>query len=279
LRYGRALDIQEETMAGYTVTTEGTTEVTVDELGDGHPILLLHGGAGPMSVAGFGRLLSDQRDARVLVPTHPGFNGTVRPSWLTTPRQLAAVYVALLDELGLEPVTVVGSSIGGWVAAEIALLASPRVSSVVIVDAVGIVVDEHPPADFFALSFDELARLSYHEPDKFRLDPATMSEQQLATMAGNRQAIEVYGGRTMTDPTLRGRLAEVAVPTLVVWGEADGIATPAYGQVLAAAIPTASFVLIGGAGHLPQLEQPGQMLDTVWEFAQQHLVRAADRVS
>src|SRR4051794_35520489 len=266
-------------MSTYTVTAEGTTQLSVEEQGEGHPFLLLHGGAGLMSVAGFGRLLSDQRHARVLVPTHPGFNGTVRPEWLSTPRRLAAVYVALLDQLDLQDVTVVGSSIGGWVAAEIALLATPRVSSVVIVDAVGVEVPEHPVADFFALSFDQLAELSYHAPDRFRLDPSAMTDQQRAVLAANRAAIAVYGGQTMTDPTLLGRLSGVTVPTLVVWGEADGIATPAYGQVLADAIPSASFALMREAGHLPQLETPEPMLRTVWDFADQHATRRPDRVS
>lgn len=266
-------------MSRYTVTTEGPVEIDVDEHGTGQPVLLLHGGAGPVSVSGFGGLLSGQCDAHVLVPTHPGFNGTVRPEWLTTPRQLAALYVGLLDQLDLQGVTVLGSSIGGWVAAEIALLASPRVAAVVLVDAVGIEVAEHPVVDFFALTMDDLAELSYHEPDKFRLDPSTMTEEQRATLAGNRQTIAVYGGPTMTDPTLRGRLADVTVPTLVVWGEADGIATPAYGQVLADTIPTATFTLMRDAGHLPQLETPQELLEVVREFADQHATLETGRAS
>src|SRR5690349_18752288 len=151
-----------------TTTTYSVNQVplTVDEAGSGRPFLLLHGGAGPASFLGFASQLAEQRPARVLVPTNPGFNGTPRPDGLADVRALAELYVALLDQLDLRDVTVVGNSIGGWVAAELALLASPRVTGVVIMNGVGLVVPGHPVADFFALTLDELTDLSYHDPSR-----------------------------------------------------------------------------------------------------------------
>src|SRR4051794_21266388 len=112
--------------------------------------LLLHGGAGPASVAGFATLLAESAPtARVLAPAHPGFDGAPRPPEMTTIRQLAAYYAAQLDEQALDEVCVIGNSIGGWIAAELGLLHSPRVSRLVIVDAVGIETPGHPVADFF----------------------------------------------------------------------------------------------------------------------------------
>src|SRR5690349_53351 len=119
-----------------TTVTLGEVAVSLDDRGAGQPFLLLHGGAGPQSVTGFADLLAG-RQARVLVPTHPGFGGTPRPDALRTIQDLAALYGALLDELDLHGVTVVGNSIGGWIAAEMALAGSPRVSRAVLVDAVG----------------------------------------------------------------------------------------------------------------------------------------------
>ena len=89
---------------------------------------------------GFADLLAAQEPARVIVPVHPGFGGTPRPEGLDSIRLLGRVYTGLLDELGLTGVTVVGNSIGGWIAAEIALAGSPRVSGVVLVDAAGLVI-------------------------------------------------------------------------------------------------------------------------------------------
>ncbi|MEV4703047.1 alpha/beta fold hydrolase [Actinoplanes sp. NPDC049316] len=244
--------------------------VTLTETGSGHPFLLLHGGAGPVSVAGFAERLAAARPARVLVPTHPGFNGTPRPGGLTDVPGLARLYAGLLEERGLSDVTVVGNSIGGWIAAEMALLASPRVSSVVIVNGVGIDVPGHPVADFFSLTMDQLTDLSYHEPDKFRMDPASLPEAQKALMAGNRQAIELYAGHAMADPTLAGRLSAVTVPVLVLWGRSDRVVDPDYGRAYAAAIPTATYQPLENTGHMPQIETPQQTLTTVWDFAEKH---------
>jgi len=134
-------------------------EITLDlvEFGSGHPFLLLHGGGGQPTVAGFAELLAEKERAHVYVPTHPGFGGTQRADTLTTAADLARLYVALLDTLELTDVTVVGNSIGGWVAAEMALLDSQRVSSVILIDAVGVAVPDHPVVDFFGLTFPEIA--------------------------------------------------------------------------------------------------------------------------
>jgi pimeloyl-ACP methyl ester carboxylesterase len=260
----------------YTVIrpgSAGAVELTVEEVGAGRPFLLLHGGAGPTSVLPFAGYLAQHRPARVLTPTNPGWNGTPRPDDLADVPSLAELYVALLDRLDLSDVTVVGNSIGGWVAAEIALLASPRVSSIVIVNAVGITVPDHPIADFFSLTLDELAELSYHDPSRFRIDPAGLTDAQKAIMGGNRQAIAVYSGNGMADPTLTTRLAAVTVPTLILWGQSDRIADPAYGHAYAAAIPGATYQPLFHTGHLPQLETPEPTLAAIWDFADKHATR------
>ncbi len=242
----------------------GPVEVTVAERGAGAPVLLLHGGAGPQSVDGFAELLATTRPVQVLTPTHPGFGATPRPDALDSTGGLAALYAGLIDALDLDDVTVVGNSIGGWIAAELALLASPRVARVVLVDAVGIEVPGHPVVDFFALSMDEVAKHSYHDPDRFRIDVDALPPAAREVMAGNRAALTVYGGRAMTDPGLRDRLADVKVPTLVVWGGADRIADPDYGRALADAIPGARFELLRGTGHVPQVETPELLRDTLF---------------
>ena len=250
-----------------TLAVDGIGEVrlTYSERGAGRTFLVLHGGAGPLSVTGFADQLAAAEPARVIVPVHPGFGGTDRPDGLDSPAGLAKLYVRLLDELDLTGVTVIGNSIGGWIAAEMALLGSARLSGVVLVDAVGVEVPSHPVADFFSLTLDQVAELSYHDPDRFRIDPAAMSPEQRAAMAGNRAALAVYGA-VMTDPTLSARLAEVSVPVLVLWGESDRIVDPGYGRAFAAAIPGAEFRLLPATGHVPQLETPAQLLTAVQSF-------------
>jgi pimeloyl-ACP methyl ester carboxylesterase len=169
----------------------GPVEVSVAEYGSGQPFLLLHGGAGPQSVTGFAERFAAAHDVRVLVPTHPGFGGTPRPEALRSIPGLAALYNALLDQLDLQDVTVIGNSIGGWITAQIALLKSPRVSGIVLIDAVGIEVPGHPVADFFSLTMDEVFQRSFHNPEPFRVDPATLPPAAQAIAAGNRAAISV----------------------------------------------------------------------------------------
>ncbi len=255
------------TTATYTVAADDLdpVQVTVTEHGEGRPVLLLHGGAGPQSVEAFAELLA-KSGARVLVPVHPGFGGTPRPEYLHTMRGLALTYLRLLDDLDLSGVTVIGNSIGGWIAAEMAIHASPRIAALVLADAGGLQLDDNPGADFFSLTPDQVTDLAFYRPDTFRIDVASLPDQQKAAMVGNRAALQDYTGSGMTDPGLLGRLGEIRVPALVVWGEADRIYPPEHGEAFAKAIPGARLVIIPEAGHLPQLEAPEALLAVVLDF-------------
>jgi len=254
-------------MPTYTVQAArlGPVQVEVTEYGAGRPYLLLHGGAGPQSVSGFAELLA-ATGSRVIVPVHPGFGGTARPEYLHTMRGLALTYTNLLDELDLTGVTVIGNSIGGWIAAEMAIHASPRISGVVLVDAGGLEVEGHPGADFFSLTPDQVTELAYYQPEKFRIDFAALPDQAKAAMAGNRAALQAYTAHGATDPSLLGQLGSVRVPVLVVWGAADRIYPTEYGEAFAKAIPDARLVVLDEAGHLPQLEAPSALLAAVQDF-------------
>lgn len=231
-------------------------QLTVGERDRTRPFLLLHGGAGPASVAGFADLLAARWNARVLVPTHPGFDGTPRADGLDSVPALAGLYADLLESENLWDVTVIGNSIGGWIAAELALRSSPRVSGIVLVNAVGIDVPGHPVTDVSGLTPDELRKLSFHDPERFPPDPRRRPGPDLAALAA-------YTKMRMADPGLRDRLGRLDLPVRVVWGESDGIAVPAYGRALAEAIPGARFTLIPGAGHLPQIETPEELLAAI----------------
>jgi pimeloyl-ACP methyl ester carboxylesterase len=247
-----------------TTPTTGPVELTFDDQGEGEPSLLLHGGAGPQSMAALARLLAGVDDHRVISPIHPGFGGTLRPEALNSVSALASLYVALLDDLELENVTVIGNSVGGWIAAELALRRSARISGLVLVDAVGIDVEGHRVADVSSLTLPEIQALSFHDPSSFRIDPTQLSDAQKAIAASNAAALAIYAGSPeMADPTLGERLGELTLPTLVLWGDSDGIVDSAYGQAYASAIPGARFELLAASGHLPQLETPDLVLQAI----------------
>ena len=143
-------------------------------------------------MAAFGDLLVTTRQARVGSPQPtPGFAAPRHGPTASTASRASPVSTpgAARPELDEQRVTVIGNSIGGWIAAEMGLLASPRISGVILVDAVGIEVAGHPVADFFALTLDQVAQFSYHDPDRFRIDPASMSDAQRAVVAGNRASL------------------------------------------------------------------------------------------
>lgn len=254
-------------MTTYTTTLDNDKQVTisVSEFGDGSPVLLLHGGAGPQSVMNFAQRLASEDNAHVYVPTHPGFGGTPRPEWLNNIGALAESYIALIEQLNLQNVTVIGNSIGGWIASEMAIRGSTHISKFILMDAVEIVVEGQPVQNIFKLSFDEIAQFSYYAPAAFRIDPSAMTDVQKAGMAANRQTLALYAG-SMADTSLLQRLGTINTPTLILWGDSDRIVTPEYGQAFASAIPTATFKILPKTGHLPHLETPDQTLSAVRDF-------------
>ncbi|MFI2641932.1 alpha/beta fold hydrolase [Streptomyces sp. NPDC018610] len=233
----------------------------------GRPVLVLHGGGGPATVAPIAEHFS--ATARALLPTHPGWNGTPRPDDFTSVADLAAAYLRLLHDHHLSDVLVIGSSLGGWIAADMATSdAEGLISGTALVNAVGIEVDGAPVQDFFALDARGVAEYAYHDAERFYVDPATVPAEQRAVVQANMASLRVYsGGPTMHDPTLRPRLAAVTVPTLVLWGESDRIVTPAYGKEYAASFKDARFEVIAEAGHLPHLEQPERTYALLDDFA------------
>jgi pimeloyl-ACP methyl ester carboxylesterase len=240
----------------------GAVALEVEELGEGSPFLLLHGGAGPVSMRGFAELLTSSQGGRAIVPTHPGFALTDRPAELTDVRGLGLLYSTLLEALSLEGVTVIGNSVGGWIAAELGLLSDPRVAELVLVDAVGLAVPGHPVTDVGGMAVPEIMRLSFYDPTPFLRDPASLSDRERAAQAANQAAVSVYAAN-MADPELGDRLGQLQTPTLVIWGASDGIVDTAYGRAYADAIPSSRFEVLPDTGHMPQMETPELLLRAI----------------
>ena len=257
-----------------TSTLPADLTVAVAGPRDGRAVLVLHGGGGPMTVAPLAAHLAARY--LTLMPTHPGWEGTERPAAIDSVAALATAYLDRLLADGDRDVALVGSSIGGWIALEMAYQASTDdrytglIGAVVDIDGVGAVVEGHPLADFFALTPRELAEAAWHDPDRGSRDPATLTDEQRAILRSNAETMKVVAGPGMSDPTLLTRLQEVRIPTLVLSGESDLISTPAYGRAVAAAIPNAQFVEIPAAGHLPHLENPDATWPPLDAFLVQH---------
>lgn len=236
--------------------------------GQGRPLLFLHPECGLDPTAPVLEGLA--REHRLIAPSHPGFGHSEAPRWLSTVDDLSYFYLDLMAALDLRDTVVVGVSLGGWIAAEIAIKNTTRISHLILADALGIKVGDRETrdiVDIFALTDAELAELLYVDPAAARRDPGAMAEADLVAMARSREASARYGWSPyMHDPKLKRRLHRIDVPTLVCWGEGDRMVTPDYGRAYAAAIAGSRFSLIERAGHFPHLEQPQSFAGTVLKF-------------
>jgi pimeloyl-ACP methyl ester carboxylesterase len=230
--------------------------LTIAEAGTGRPALILHGGGGPFTVAGIADHLS--QTMHTIVPTIPGWNSTNRPDRLSSVNDLALLYLQYLEERGLRNVLVIGSSLGGWIGADMASTGKAGlITGLILIDAAGIEVDGEPIRDFFALTAREVAEYAYHDADRFYVDPATVPPERAAAQQANMATMRILAGDPyMHDPALLKRLDRVRIPVLAIWGDSDRIVTPAYGARYASAFPKSRFRIVENAGHLPQIEQP-----------------------
>ena len=213
------------------------------------------------------------KDFTILMPSHPGFGTSDLPKSFDCVDDLAYLYLDLLREIG--PSHVIGLGFGGWIAAEMAVRCPHDVRSFVLVDAVGIKPGGRETADIadtFVMDPRELLRQTWYDPasgERTMKVPGfgQLDEAELTVLLRNRESAALYGWNPfMHDPKLLGRLRRVTVPTLVLWGESDGVVSTEYGRAYANAVPDAHFEIIEAAGHYPYLEQPQQFVEAVKTF-------------
>lgn len=243
-------------------------EMELLRCGEGPPLVFLHGFQQPEPGARFLELLG--RRAEVIAPSHPGFGGTARPKDFETIYDLLNLYAAFLEALPHPKVTLIGSSFGGWLAAELAVRSCDRIARLVLVDALGIKVSDRETPDIldvFNTHPDKVRAATWHDPARHAPDFDAMEDAQLVTRHRNWESLSLYGWHPyMHNPRLAHWLPRITAPTLVLWGASDGIVKPDYGRAYAARIPGAQFALIEGAGHHPEIEQPDSFADHVLGF-------------
>ncbi len=255
-------------MAAERLTVAGIELETLREgQGRGPKLLLLHGFDTIGPDAPFLGLLA--RNYEILAPSAPGFGRSPRPDDVNQVYDLVHLYLELLDRLGGKA-SVIGFSFGGWLAAEIAAASCHAIEKLVLVDALGLKISgrETPDVlDLFNTHPREVTKRRWHDPTRHAPDYNAMSDEELVLLARNREALCLYGWHPyMYNPRLARWLARISVPTLVLWGEADGIVAPAYGKAMSALIPAARFATIGAAAHHPEIEQPRAFADAVLKF-------------
>ncbi|MBB3082424.1 alpha/beta fold hydrolase [Geodermatophilus sabuli] len=245
----------------------GTFDVELWEEGSGAPLLYLHGYERHPGAAGFLKRLAESR--RVLAPELPGYGRSTGFQNFTDVIDVALYHRELVESLGVGQVDVVGHSLGGMFAAELAAIAPQLVRRLVLVNAFGVWLDDEPALDPFGAAA-EVKAAKWHgeapkqEPTNFVPDPddphgaILFSAQNLGTATKFMWPI--------ADRGLRRRLPLIDAPTLVVHGTSDGLLPVSYADEFVRLVPNAELALIDAAGHYPMVEQEDEFVSVVGKF-------------
>jgi pimeloyl-ACP methyl ester carboxylesterase len=243
----------------------GGTKTQVLKGGSGSPLVFLQGGGPALeSWEPIHEALSQR--FTVYVPSHPGFNGTERPSWVSTINDVAHFYLGFMQTLDLERVSLVGHSMGGWVAAEIAAMGSPRLRGVVLVDAAGVKPQAGQIAETLMVSPDTVKEIAYHDISKAPPEPELSQDEQGISWRNREMTSRLCWTPYLHNPQLTGYLRFVRVPTLVVWGRQDSIIPLECGEIYLRSIPGSTMHVIDQCGHLPTMEKTQELADVATNF-------------
>jgi pimeloyl-ACP methyl ester carboxylesterase len=254
-------------IASERMTVHGI-ELEVLRGGEGDPIVLLHGMRSLTAASRFPALLAAH--GAIVAPSCPGFGVSARPADFETIFDLVHLLRTVLDAVSGDRITLVGLSFGGWLAAEVAAQGHPCLKRLVLVDPVGIKIGDRQTADIFDVfnrSPAEVRRAAWHDPDRFAPDFDAMDDAEIVRYARDWDALCLYAWHPyMYNPRLAYWLKRIKVPTLVLWGDSDGIVSPAYGKAFAGLIPGARFETIANCGHHPEIEQPDELVARIAGF-------------
>jgi pimeloyl-ACP methyl ester carboxylesterase len=235
--------------------------------GRGEPLLFLHGASGGGIWHPFLDRLAERFD--VIAPEHPGYGRSDTPEWLDNIGDLAYFYLDFLKALELQRVHVVGLSIGGWIAAELAVRSTARLKTVTLVSAAGIFVPGVPQVDTFLQNGEQRLRDFFHDQSLAdKLIAQVLSPEMADVALRNRftTAKLVWQPRGY-NPHLHKWLHRIDVPTLILWGASDRLFPVAYADEFHRLIPGSRKVVIPACGHLPNIEKPNELVETISGFA------------
>jgi pimeloyl-ACP methyl ester carboxylesterase len=238
--------------------------------GSGEPVLFLHAAGGAGTWPEFHERLAGA-GFDVIAPDHPGFAKSDDFPLVEAIDDLVYHYLDVLDALGLDRVHVVGASFGGWIAAELAVAASHRLRSLVLMSAAGLRLPDHPVPDIFLTPPSRLPELMFHDP------PAPAAPAGAPAAAPDIDAVlAAYRDSTalarfcwapyMSDPKLERRLHRISVPTLVAAPSDDRLIPLAHARRYAELIPGARYTEVPDCGHAMYFERPREFASVVTSF-------------
>jgi pimeloyl-ACP methyl ester carboxylesterase len=248
----------------------GMFNVTVRRGGSGDPLVFLHAAGGQAVWDPFLEMLSQKYD--VIVPIHPGWPGSDGLEHLDDVIDMAIYYCDFFDAMGLSNVHLAGSSLGGMFAAEVAAIGRQYVRKLVLHSPAGLWLDEHPYLDFFAAPQDVVQKALFIDPEKIaasmpKIDPEN-KEAMAKAMLDRTMSLAAAGKFVwpIWDKGLKKRIHRITAPTLLIWGDHDGLNPPVYGPHFQKLIPGSKLVTIPNSAHASNIDAPEAFVKAVTDF-------------
>lgn len=256
-------------MVSFTQETREVSgcRISLKRGGSGRTLLYLHGADGASRVEGFMEELASEYE--VLVPEHPGFGESQTPPWLDDIHDLAYFYLELMDQLDLRDALLVGASLGGWLALEIAVRNSSRICGMSLLAPSGIHVAGLPKGDIFLWSPEDRLRNLFHDPSIAArlLSVAPTAEEIDRTTRNHFTFARLAWEPRLFDPALHKWLHRIKRPVQIIWGANDKLLPVGYAAEYGRRITGARVDIVPACGHLPHVEKPQEFLRLFREFA------------
>ncbi len=251
---------------------DGMFKAHLSQGGSGEPLLFLHGSGG-LHEGEYLDLLA--KDFTVYAPSHPGFGETEGLEHIDDIIDLALYYHDFMDAAGIESAHVVGHSLGGMLAAEIAALCPHRVRRLVLANPVGLWRDDAPVLDFFALPPDQLIPYIIHDPESEAVRagmPTPDSPEAMVEALYQRTQSFTAAGKFLwpiPDKGLKRRIHRIQSPTLIIWGESDGLVPATYAEDFKSSIKGSRVAILPECAHMPMFEKRDEFVSLITEFLQE----------
>ena len=235
--------------------------------GGGPPLVFLHHSIGSPGWLPMYATLAESCD--VIVPDLPGYAGSERPNWAREPRDLAIILAHLFDALGLSDVTLVGAGFGGYVAAELAAVNASRLARLVLIGAAGLKPEQGEIMDQMLTSHTAYAHAGFRDQEYFARiygEDVHADVKQLWDFSREMSA-RVTWKPYMFSRRLAPLLANLRLPSLILWGSEDQIVPLECAQLYAQALANSRVEIIAGAGHCVEMEEPARVAALIAAFA------------
>jgi pimeloyl-ACP methyl ester carboxylesterase len=245
------------------------TEVEFHQVGTGQPLVLIDGS---LAFRPDGPFMGDlPNQYRVICVRFPGFGDKVLPGWISSVDDYAYLGNQLIRELDLSQAILMGTSLGGWIAVEMAAMDSSKLSCLFLVDAFGLKsgpMDRLDVPDIFAMPRAALESLLYADPGNLRYDQSAGDDKTLERMARGWETMALISWDTFFhNPKLQYRLAGIHLPTLLLRGAADGLVSRQNSRAFTSLIKGAKLEEIENSGHFPMIEKPREASSRIATFA------------